>query len=94
LLLFDLDETLAHRVKNEGEYSKKADVHLSIKLLSGGRCKVLYLIMLQAGFNIRPFTQQLLEEANKHFEVGVFTASHRFYADAVVDHIDPEGKLI
>lgn len=28
------------------------------------------------------------------YQVGVFTASHREYADAVIDLIDPEGSLI
>jgi CTD small phosphatase-like protein 2 len=34
-----------------------------------------------------------LEEANKLFQVGVFTASHKSYADAILDFIDPENKL-
>mmetsp|Transcript_42317 Transcript_42317/g.57557 ORF Transcript_42317/g.57557 Transcript_42317/m.57557 type:complete len:125 (-) Transcript_42317:325-699(-) len=36
----------------------------------------------------------MLEEANKHFEVVVFTASNQLYADTVIDHIDPERKYI
>lgn len=31
----------------------------------------------------------MLVEANKHFEVGVFTASEPGYANAVMDAIDP-----
>ena len=31
-----------------------------------------------------------MEEANKYFQVGVFTASHQSYADAILDFIDPE----
>lgn len=31
---------------------------------------------------------------NKHFEVIVFTASHKWYADVILDYIDPEKKLI
>jgi len=31
---------------------------------------------------------------NKYFEVVVFTASHKWYADSILDYIDPEGKLI
>jgi CTD small phosphatase-like protein 2 len=31
---------------------------------------------------------------NKYFEVIVFTASHKYYADVILDYIDPEKKLI
>lgn len=36
---------------------------------------------------------ECLEEANKYFQVGVFTASHQSYADAILDFIDPEHVL-
>ena len=50
--------------------------------------------MLRAGFNVRPFTKEVLEFVNKHFEVVVFTASHKWYADSILDYIDPEGIYI
>jgi len=50
--------------------------------------------VLKAGFNIRPFTKECLELANKYYEVVVFTASHKWYADVILDYIDPEGKYI
>ena len=59
---------------------------MNITLLSG---KTLPL-----GFNIRPFTHKCLELVNQHFEVIVFTASNKGYADVVLDHIDPDHKLI
>ena len=31
---------------------------------------------------------------NKHYEVIVFTASHKGYADVILDHIDPDRTLI
>ena len=34
----------------------------------------------------------MLEEVNKYYEVAVFTASHHWYADVILDHIDPAGK--
>ena len=42
---------------------------------------------------MRPYIFECLEEANKLFQVGVFTASHKSYADAILDFIDPENKL-
>ena len=44
---------------------------------------------MTAGFNIRPFTKECLELANNLFEVAVFTASHKWYADVILDYIDP-----
>ena len=49
---------------------------------------------MTAGFNIRPYTQECLEMVNKYFEVVVFTASHKWYADVILDYIDPTKKLI
>lgn len=61
-------------------------MYLDIKLQSGK--------VLKAGFNIRPYTRECLEKVNENFEVVVFTASHRWYADVILDYIDPEKKLI
>mmetsp|Transcript_44157 Transcript_44157/g.58594 ORF Transcript_44157/g.58594 Transcript_44157/m.58594 type:complete len:214 (+) Transcript_44157:548-1189(+) len=48
----------------------------------------------KAGINIRPYAVETLRECEKMgFEVGIFTASHQQYADAVLDKlIDPERK--
>jgi len=35
-----------------------------------------------------------LAEASKDFEVVIFTASHKSYADAVLDYLDPKNELI
>ena len=43
---------------------------------------------------MRPFALDILRELTKFFEVVVFTASHRSYANAVIDHLDPRGELI
>lgn len=85
LLLFDLDETLAHCVRTENpEY--EPDVKLLIRLQSGSN--------FRASFNIRPFTHEMLNEVNKYYEVAVFTASHKWYADEILNYMDPTGELI
>jgi TFIIF-interacting CTD phosphatase-like protein len=66
LLIFDLDETLAHCVRQETP-ENKPDIHLDIKLANGK--------VLKAGFNVRPHTYEMLEELNKYYEIAVFTAS-------------------
>ena len=82
LLLLDLDETLAHCVKKPHP-ERKPHVFLNLTTPSGGK--------IRAGFNIRPYCQQLLESANKNYEVAVFTASTPLYADTILNHLDPTG---
>jgi len=43
---------------------------------------------------VRPFTRECLELANKHFEVGIFTAAQQEYADIIINYLDPTGQLI
>jgi CTD small phosphatase-like protein 2 len=50
--------------------------------------------VMKCGFNVRPFTKECLETVNKHYEVVCFTASHKWYADVILDYIDPEKKYI
>lgn len=87
LLLLDLDETLAHCVTrahpNDPDFP--ADVYLSVETSQGSK---------KAGFNIRPKCKELLEAANTNYEVCVFTASMKGYADAFLDYLDPTGELI
>jgi len=49
---------------------------------------------VKIGFNIRPYAIECLKEANKHFEVIVFTAGTRNYANTILDVLDPTGELI
>ena len=83
-IIFDLDETLVHCWDDIA--SDNPDVVLPIAFPTGE--------IIQAGINIRPFVKECLTEANRYFEVIVFTASHQCYADAVLDHIDPNKELI
>ena len=85
-VVFDLDETLVHCTYHDADDSKTPEVTLPIPLDGGGS--------VDAGFNIRPLCRELLLEANKYFEVFVFTASHQNYADAIINYLDPDGSLI
>jgi hypothetical protein len=55
MIIFDLDETLAHCVRKENS-NRPSDVYLNITTMSGK--------VLRAGFNIRPFTRECLEMVN------------------------------
>lgn len=81
-LIFDLDETLVHCVADIAQ----AQVVIPVRFPSGET--------LKAGVNVRPYARECLQEANKAFEVMVFTASHQCYADRVLDYLDPTGQLI
>ena len=83
-LIFDLDETLVHCI-TFGEKGQH-DFMVNVRFLNGTAAS--------AKLKLRPFLKECLEEANKHFEVMVFTASHKCYADAVLNYIDPDRRLI
>ena len=79
VLIFDMDETLIHCV--DDIETQNPDVILEIDF--PGEETVC------AGINIRPYVMECLQEANKSFQVIVFTASHQTYADAILDYLDP-----
>lgn len=84
VIVFDLDETLVHWIEDFDP--SEVDHVLRIEFPNNE--------VVDAGLNIRPFAIECLKEANKHFQVVVFTASHSWYADAVLDFIDPKRELI
>ena len=79
-LVVDLDETLVHCTQFNPELA------VSLRFPSGRTTQV--------GINVRPFAQQFLEQAASLFEVVAFTASHKAYADAVLDYLDPHGQFV
>lgn len=86
-IVFDLDETLAHcTFKDEREKRHQSEVFLEIPNKNGGKINV--------GFNLRKGCREVLQEAGKYFEVIVFTASTKAYADTILDFIDPGNTLI
>ena len=44
--------------------------------------------------NIRPYVHDLLKYASEEFEVIIFTASNKNYADAILAHLDPMKKFV
>ena len=42
----------------------------------------------------RPFLEEFLDWASSHFEVIIFTAARKSYADCIIDHLDPYNTLV
>lgn len=42
--------------------------------------------------NIRPFVYQFLEEMKKYYNIVLFTASQKNYAEKIIKILDPEKK--
>ena len=84
-LVFDLDETLIHCLDEEEE-GGSYDFSVPIAFPGGES--------VDAHVNVRPYALECLREANEHYQVVVFTASHRNYADPILDYLDPCGDLV
>ena len=48
----------------------------------------------KVGIFLRKGAKQFLAEVSKYFEVGIFTASVKEYADACIDYLDPNKNMI
>ena len=110
ILLLDLDETLIHADFDEEFADNKSIKYDTIIKFSSKIEKnenfedddkieeekieedeeIVHLV----GIFVRNGVNEFLNEVSKHFDVGIFTASVKEYADAVISFLDPENKLI
>jgi CTD small phosphatase-like protein 2 len=47
----------------------------------------------QNAFLIRPYCQEFLDEMAKHYEIVIFTAAVKQYADTILDSIDQKKRI-
>ncbi len=87
VLIFDMDETLvsAWRVRDEEIFNplfrRKGDFNFKLE----GR-----LIEVK----LRPYVIEALERLSDSFEIVVYTAGIKSYADPILDRIDPMNTMI
>lgn len=81
-LIFDLDETLVHCI--DDIENLPFDKHITVNFPTGES--------VEAGVNIRPYAYECLKKASEHYQVVIFTASHKSYADVVLDTLEDEFR--
>lgn len=81
-LILDLDETLIH-----SDFDSNYPTHDHVVSFTYEDQEVMVPIIL------RPGLMHFLENIAEVFEVFVFTASKREYADAILDFLDPENRI-
>lgn len=81
ILFLDLDETLIHSDINS-KY-ERTDAIITLPLDDGAS---------SFGIMIRPYVSEFLQYTSDTFNVVLFTAGIKSYADAIVNYLDPENK--
>lgn len=80
-LVLDLDETLVH---SSFKPTRHYDFIINVEI--EGRMTTVYVLK-------RPFVDRFLQAVSRKFEVVVFTASLRKYADPLLDILDQNGFI-
>lgn len=97
LLIFDMDETLIHSKRDEEElefdamaesYDAEPDFAVQMEATNGEYG------MFSQGVFVRPYLLECLRAANTDYEVAVFTCGYDWYANPILDKIDPSRTLI
>uniref|UniRef100_A0A7S0JXP0 FCP1 homology domain-containing protein n=2 Tax=Cafeteria roenbergensis TaxID=33653 RepID=A0A7S0JXP0_CAFRO len=81
-LVLDLDETLVH-----SNFKAVAGADLVVPVRLGAAVHPVHVMA-------RPGLVNFMEVVARHFEVVVFTASVDYYANPLLDRLDPSGTLI
>jgi len=86
-ILLDLDETLIH-VDFENKYKNYDAILYFDNIDENGEIEK----NIQINLILRPGLFQFLDFINKYFEVFIYTASYKNYADTIIDYIEKDKK--
>ena len=91
LLLLDMDETMLHAatlndIYVQEMYGKEAEPSFITSFNDHDQT-------IDIGVFLRPYLFDLLAKVGPHFDICVFTASEKVYADAILNQVDPLRKL-
>ena len=93
LLLLDLDETLIHSEFRDASNYKYLD-----KMKENSKCYNRSFSYINKNYKyyfeiyFRPFLFDFLHEIKNYFDLAIFTASLKGYADTVINYIDPNNE--
>ena len=91
-LLLDLDDTLIHTINPKFDYSLINIDHSSAKIIFYKDPETSSLHSIKVV--IRPYATELLQQLSKYYEIVIFTAAQKCYADPILDLLDPENEYI
>jgi Dullard-like phosphatase family protein len=86
-ILLDLDETLIH-VDFENKYKKHDAILYFDNLDENGEIEK----NIQINLILRPGLYKFLDFIKKYFEIFIYTASYKNYADTIIDYIEKDNK--
>ena len=94
LLLIDLDETLIHTEFRTKENYKELEKFVKmtkcyVKTFSFSDENCVYFMDVF----FRPYLKMFLQEISKYFDLAIFTAATKNYADTILDYIDPKNEF-
>lgn len=94
LLLLDLDETLVH-----SEFRNSSNYKTLDEMKENSRCYNRSFSYIEDNYKyyfdiyFRPFLFDFLHEIKYYFDLAIFTASSKKYADTIINYIDPNNEL-
>jgi RNA polymerase II subunit A small phosphatase-like protein len=86
-LAVDIDETLVHATVLRPGDKAPSKFDFKVRVRTAGVDEEVIFV------HYRPNVSKFLQFLSEKFEVVVFTASQRCYADPVMDALDPQGRL-